>query len=62
MLVAVDKIQELFPETFRACGGAISLKQTMSVAVLTLQWNCDSVHFNTCRDSSDVLTVKNNQN
>ena len=30
MLVAVYKIKELFPETFRACGGAISLKQTMS--------------------------------
>ena len=62
VLVAVDKIKELFPETSRACGVAISLKQTMSGAVLTLQWNCDSGHFNTCRDSSDVLTVKNNQN
>lgn len=30
VLVAVDKIKELFPETCRACGGAISLKQTMS--------------------------------
>ena len=42
------------------CGGAISLKQTMSVAVLTLQWNCDSGHLGTWA-SSDVLTVKNNQ-
>ena len=61
MLVAVDKIKELFPETnFRACGGAISLKQTMSGAVLTLQWNCDSGHFGTWA-SADVLTVRNNQ-
>ena len=61
MLVAFDKIKELFPETnFRACGGAISLKQTMSGAVLTLQWNCDSGHFGTWA-SSDVLTVRNNQ-
>ena len=63
MLVAVDKIKELFPaETFRACGGAISLKQTMSGAVLTFQWNCDSGHFGTWA-SSDVLfnTVRNNQ-
>ena len=36
MLVAIDKIKELFPETCHACGGAISLKQTMSGAVLTL--------------------------
>ena len=34
VLVAVDKIKELFPETCRACGGAISLKQTMSGNVL----------------------------
>ena len=62
VLVAVDKIKELFPETCRACGGAISLKQTMSGAVLTLQWNCDSGHFGTWA-SSDVLfnTVRNNQ-
>ena len=44
MCVAVDKIKELFPETCHACGGAISLKQTMSGAVLTLQWNCDRGH------------------
>ena len=43
-----------------ARGGAISLKQTMSGAVLTLQWNCDSGHFGTWA-SSDVLTVRNNQ-
>ena len=61
VLVAVDKIKELFPETFRACGGSIfSLKQTMSGAVLTLWWNCDSGHFGTWA-SSDVLTVRNNQ-
>ena len=48
MLVAVDKVKELFPaETCHACGGAISLKQTMSGAVLTLQWNCHSGHFGT---------------
>ena len=60
VLVTVDKIKELFPETFHACGGAISLKQTMSGAVLTLQWNCDSGHFGTWA-SSDVLTVRNIQ-
>ena len=60
VLVTVDKIKELFPETCHACGGAISLKQTMSGAVLTLQWNCDSGHFGTWA-SSDVLTVRNNQ-
>ena len=60
VLVAIDKIKELFPETCRACGGAISLKQTMSGAVLKLQWNCDSGHFGTWA-SSDVLTVRNNQ-
>ena len=60
LLVAIDKIKELFPETCRACGGGISLKQTMSGAVLTLQWNCDSGHFGTW-GSSDVLTVRNNQ-
>ena len=60
VLVAVDKIKELFPETCHACGGAISLKQTMSGAVLTLQWNCDSGHFGTWA-SADVLTVRNNQ-
>ena len=60
VLVAVDKIKELFPETCRACGGAISLKQTMTGNVLTLQWNCDSGHFGTWA-SSDVLTVRNNQ-
>ena len=60
VLVAVDKIEELFPETCRACGGSISLKQTMSGAVLKLQWNCDRGHFGTWA-SSDVLTVRNNQ-
>lgn len=60
VLVSVDKIKELFPETFHACGGVISLKQTMSGAVLTLQWNCDSGHFGTWA-SSDVLTVRNIQ-
>ena len=60
VLVSIDKIKELFPETCCACGGAISLKQTMSGAVLTLQWNCDSGHFGTWA-SSDVLTVRNNQ-
>lgn len=34
VLVTVNKIKELFPETCRACGGAISLKQTMSGNVL----------------------------
>ena len=57
VLVAVDKIKELFPETCHACGGAISLKQTMSGAVLTLQWNRDSGHFGTWA-SADVLTVR----
>ena len=57
-LVTVDKMKE---KTCRACGGAISLKQTMSGAVLTLlQWNCDSGHFDTWA-SSDVLTERNNQ-
>ena len=43
VLVTVDEIKEfMFPETCCACGGAISLKQIMSGAVLTLQWNCDS--------------------
>ena len=51
VLVTVDKIKELFPETCRACGGAISLKQTMSGNVLTLQWNCDSGHFGFLRCS-----------
>ena len=60
VLVTVNKIKELFPETCHACGGVISLKQTMSGAVLTLQWNCDSGHFGTWA-SSDVLTVRNNQ-
>ena len=59
-LLINNKIKELFPETCHACGGAISLKQTMSGAVLTLQWNCDSAHFGTWA-SSDVLTVRNNQ-
>ena len=60
VLVSIDKIKELFPETCCGCGGAISLKQTMSGAVLTLQWNCDSGHFDTWT-SSDVLTERNNQ-
>ena len=38
VLVTVNiKIKELFPETCHACGGAISLKQTMSGNVLTLR-------------------------
>ena len=61
VLVAIDKIKELFPETCRACGGAISLKQTMSGAVLTLQWNCDSGHFGTWASILRCSYCKNNQ-
>ena len=53
-LVAVDKIKELFPGTCRACGGAISLKQTISGAVLTLHGTVTVGSL----ASSDVLNCK----
>ena len=60
VVVTAKKIKELVPDTCRACGGLVSLQESMSGAVLILQWNCTKGHFDTWT-SSEVLTEKNHQ-
>ena len=60
VVVTAKKIKELVPDTCRACGGLVSLQESMSGAVLILQWNCTKGHFSTWT-SSEVLTEKNHQ-
>lgn len=60
VITTVDKLRELIPSVCKVCAEVVCVNEKMSGAVMVIQWNCSNGHSN-CWNSSEVLTVKNNQ-
>ena len=60
VIATLDKVMELIPQRCKICGEIVTVQDTMSGAVVTIQWNSTNGHADSWT-SSEALAVKSNQ-